>query len=231
MKMLSKLGSFLLTLCLNQGLVIGTPIQPIERSIGKLQISNMIEIEMVKALEDYYNEIQGSYNVILSPSFQGGYASWLPRADGKDNLYACLSTTNIQDNIPYLSWDNLIGYVWHEFGHSFVNPLTEKYIDRVMSVENLFMPIKEEMSRQAYPRWELCVNEHIIRATVIRLVELHFNAQISKEMLDNELSEHFVYIEPLIEKLKEFERQRDENQITFSEFYPELLSVLDSLQK
>jgi hypothetical protein len=62
------------------------------------------------------------------------------------------------------------------------------------------------------------------------LHELHLGQQ-SKELLKNELGQRFIYIEPLFEKLKDFEIQRDKNNITFSEFCPELLNVLDSLQK
>jgi len=132
----------------------------------------------------------------------------------------------------------LIGFIWHEFGHSFVNPLSEKYADKVSSLKMLFEPIKNSMSKQSYGNWTICVNEHIDRAVTVRLVELYMDSQLNKvfpltslELVELELSNHFIYIKPLIEKLKDFEKQRDETKITFSEFYPELLNVLDSLQK
>jgi hypothetical protein len=108
--------------------------------------------------------------------------------------------------------------------------LTEKYADRVSSLDRLFEPIKNAMSKQAYGSWETCVNEHVIRAINIRMVEQYSNTQQSKALLNRELGNRFIYIEPLIEKLKEFEKQRDENHITFSDFYPELINLLDSLK-
>ena len=202
---------------------------PFYNQILDMTIANMGEIDFVKTLEGYYNETKGSYNVIISPAFIGGYASWLSRTDGKDDLYSCLSTTNIKDNIPYLEEDNLLQLVWHEFGHSFVNPITEKYAEKVKSIDKLLEPIKEEMSKQAYSQWYNCINEHIIRAVHVRLLALHVSSQQSNGLLNIELSKRFIYIEPLVEKLKDFEKRRDENNITFSEFYPELLDVLNSL--
>ncbi len=48
-------------------------------------------------------------------------------------------------------------------------------------------------------------------------------------LITMELGNKFIYIEPLLEKLEEFEKLRDESGITFSEFYPRLLDVLDGL--
>ena len=204
---------------------------PFYNQILDMTIADMGGKDLVKAIEDYFNETKESYNIVISPSFRGGYGPRISDTDGKELIYACLSTTNWKDDIPYLSGSNLLYYVWHEFGHSFVNPLTDKYIDKVTSLNKLFEPIKDFMSRQAYGDWATCVNEHIIRAIHVRLMELHIDAQQSEALLENELKRRFIYIEPLIEKLKNFDNKRDNNRMTFSEFYPELLGVLDSLQK
>lgn len=187
--------------------------------------------DLVKAMEDYFNETQGSYHIVITPAFYGGKGPKIPGTDGKDQIYACVSPTDMQNGIPYLNENNLCHYVWHEFGHSFVNPLTSRYIDRVLSQSKLFEPIKDVMSGQAYRSWETCVNEHIIRAVHIRLIDLNVDSLQSKALLSNELGNGFIYIEPLLEKLKDFESQRDRNRVTFTEFYPELLNVLDSLQQ
>jgi len=204
---------------------------PFYNQILDLTIADMGGKDLVKAMEDYFNETQESYTIVIAPAFRGGYGPKIPDVDGKEHIYACLSTTNMKDNIPYLSGDNLLYYVWHEFGHSFVNPLTEKYAEKVTSLNQLYEPIRNWMSMQAYGSWETCVNEHIIRAIHIRLMELHIGSQQSKALLESDLKNRFIYIEHLIEKLKEFENQRDKNKITFSQYYPELLNVLDSLQK
>ena len=202
---------------------------PFYNQILDLTIANIGEMDFVKILEDYFNETNDDYNMIISPSIGGGYGPKITDDDGKETFYVCLTITDIKDNIPYLHGNIMISFIFHEFGHSFVNPVTEKYSDKVETLNKLFEPIKETMSRQAYGEWKICVYEHIVRAVVVRLFELNFGFQESKPLLDNELSRGFIYIEPLIEKLKEFEIQRDKNNITFSEFYPELLNALESL--
>ena len=203
---------------------------PFYNQILDLTIADIGEIDLIKVLEDYFNETFESYHITISPSFIGGYAHNITDADGNTTIYGCLTTTDIKNEIEYMSRMRLCEFVWHEFGHSFVNPQTDKFSDRVNSLNKLFEPIKEEMSEMAYPVWYLCVNEHIIRAIVIRLYELHLDSQQSKTLLERELQQHFIYIEPLIEKLKDFEIQRDKNRVTFTKYYPELLNVLDGLQ-
>ena len=201
---------------------------PFYNQILDLTIADIGEKDMIKALEDYFNETNENYNIIIAPSFRGGYGPKIPDADGKDMIYACLTTTDMKDNIPYLNGMNLLFYVWHEFGHSFVNPAIDKYYDKVESLNKLFEPIKKDMSKIAYEDWKTCVFEHVLRAVNIRLFELYLGSQYSKFFLKIEINRGFIYIEPLIERLKEFEIQRDKNNVTFSEFIPDLLDVLDT---
>jgi hypothetical protein len=199
--------------------------------IVDLTANEIAGIDLIKVIESYFNETQNSYSLLISPSFRGGYGPKIPSTNGKFDIYACVSTTNDKDGIPYLSKETLIYYVWHEFGHSFVNPETEKYSKRVDTWEQLFKPIREDMSRQAYRDLSTCINELIIRAINVRLQELNNGTAAAKNLLNQELSNRFVYIQPVINKLKEFEKQRDTKHITFSDFFPKLLDVLDSLQK
>ena len=203
---------------------------PLYNQILDMTIAEMDGIDVVKNLEDYYNETQNSYNIILSPSFSGGYGPRIPANNGKQDVYACITTFYEKDGIPYMTMKDLREFVWHEWGHSFVNHLTDKYWDRVNASSKLFEPIAKKMAG-SYPYWHTSVNEHIIRAIQIRLLELHADSQQAQKALNYELENRFIYIEPLIEKLKEFEKQRDEKHITFSEFYPELLNIFDSLLK
>jgi len=204
---------------------------PFYNQILDATIADMGEMDMVKAMEDYFNETQESYNIIIVPAFRGGYGPRIPGNNGKYNIYACISANNMKDNIPFLSLNTLRYYVWHEFGHSFVNPLAEKYADRVASSSKMLEPIMSWMAMQAYGNWETVVNEHIIRAIHVRLEELHLGLEQSQRLLADQIKNRYIYIEPLIGKLKVFENKRDRDNITFSEFYPELLNVLDSLQK
>ena len=68
-------------------------------------------------------------------------------------------------------FDNVI---LHEFNHSFVNPLTEKYRDKVELSKKLFEPIREFMTSKAYGEWKITLDEHIVRAVTARMMEILF---------------------------------------------------------
>ena len=193
-----------------------------------LSIAEISGSDLNNDVENYFNEPKEEFNIIIMPSFTGGIGG---SVDGI--IYSCVGAADMKDGIPYLNRDYFLQLVWHEFSHSFVNGETYKHSDRVNSAseDKLYEPIKSYMLRQGYSEWEICVNEHIVRAVNVRLHELHLGIQEAKAALENELNQGFIYIEPLVEKLKDFEIQRDKNNVTFSEYYPELLNVLDSLQK
>ena len=201
------------------------------QQIIDLTVQEVGNQDLVKVIEDYFNETQNSYNIILSPSFHGGYGPRMPAENGKYDIYSCMTTTNEKNGIPYVNLEYLKYYVWHEFGHSFVNPLTEKYLKKIASSKKLFEPISQTMDKMAYGTWNHCVNEHIIRAINVRLYEQNIGEKEAKRLLNSELSQKFIYIEPIIEKLKEFEFQRDNKNITFSDFYPQFVLLFDSLVK
>ena len=202
--------------------------------------NNMLELtaeeakdaDPVKIIEDYFNEKRNSYNIIIAPLFNGhNYGTRLPAVNNKFDIYSCITPFRSKDGIPYISKESVISTVCHEFSHSFVNPETEKYADRIESFSQLLEPIKNEMARIAYSNWSICVNEHIIRAIGVRIEEIYKNQAKSQALMNQEKSKRFIYIEPLVEKLKEYEKQRDTKHITFSEFVPRLLDVFDSISK
>lgn len=186
--------------------------------------------DLVKVVEDYFNEKQNSYHVIIAPLFSlYNYGPMIQSGDNQFDIYSVNTAGSSKNGIPYVSKESLYQEVCHEFGHSFVNPLTGKYIDNIQTSKVLFEPIKNDMQKQAYGDWSTCINEHIIRAINIRLQELRNGSAKSKEMLNREIGTRFVYVAPLVEKLKVYEKLRDSRHITFSEFYLQLLNVLDSL--
>lgn len=187
------------------------------------------DFDPVGKLESYYNESKNSYTVTLSPSFSGGYGIRIPSPNDGLDIYACLDAGEMKDNIPYYSKLGLGYFLWHEFGHSFVNPLTEKYKDRIKASSKLFRLLENEVKNIAWGSWQNCIDEHIIRAVYIRLLTLYGRENEAKSQLIREKSFHYAYIEPLVEKLKQFENERETKNITFSGYYPTLLSVFDSL--
>jgi DNA-dependent RNA polymerase auxiliary subunit epsilon len=188
--------------------------------------------EYVKDLEDYYGTVQNSYNIILSPMFSaGGYGPRIMRENGKYDIYSIQGSYSMEGDIPLFgSADSFRGLAYHEFSHSFVNPLTEKYIDEVNRYRKLYDPISEIMRKSAYPSWEICVNEHIVRAVTARLFLKHDSEEMYNSILSEERANGFFYIDHLCDKLSEYEKSRDKYS-SFEEFYPELLNVFKDLSE
>jgi hypothetical protein len=86
------------------------------------------------------------------------------------------------------------------------------------------------MNQQACSSWKECINEHIVRAINIRIHQLNWDSTLWQKMLNEEKANQFIYIEPILNKLKEFETARDKSHIAFAEFYPQILDMFDSLK-
>ena len=79
-----------------------------------------------------------------------------------------------------------------------------------------------------YSSWGNCVNEHVIRAVVVRLVHQELDPGSADELLKTERDRSFAYIYPLCDKLRRYETSRDRYQ-NFEDFYPELLDAFDAI--
>ena len=204
---------------------------PYYQKIVEYTASDLAGYDPVKTIESYYNEPKKSYTVILSPSLMGGYGMRVTDRHNRMDIYGCLNTDQVKNGIPFYSKDGLSNYLYHEFSHSYVNPLTDNYLSAVNATSALFSPIRDEMTAGSYGSWITCINEHIVRAVHIRILQSTGEEKAADNLLEMEKSRRFVYIGPILNKLKQFEYERDNRKITFTEFYPELMAVFDSLSR
>ena len=196
----------------------------------------------VAVLESFYGISKNSYNIILTPISADGYGPRIEIEPSKFDIYAIIGAGYIKDNKPIYSPEPLRRLVWHEFSHSFVNPITEKYRNEVNKYSKLFLPIKDIMERYAYGEWETCVNEHIIRAVVAKFNEKVIGQDadgvigqvvgqlVAEKMLSYEVEIGFVYIRGIYELLNVYENNRDKYP-TFEDFYPEILNYFSEISK
>ncbi len=178
------------------------------------------------SLETYYGMQQHSYNIILVPLYlAGGYGPLIKHPNGSYDVYSISGPYNVVDNIPtFGSSESFRHLIWHEFSHSFVNPLTAKHWDEIELYNDAYEPIQDQMHQYGYGTWETSVNEHIVRAIVVRLTQRNFGDERGKQALKNEINWGFIYTEALVEELKQFELYRDEYP-TLADFYPQLIGV------
>lgn len=185
------------------------------------KVKNRVDkIGCVEKLIKYYGYKENSYNIIIQPLSIGGYAGCVPTKDGISDVYDFMVVPEEDEEFSNL--------LIHEFGHSYINPLTEKNINEVYKYANLYLPIKESMSKQAYGNLSECVNEHIVRAVTYRILYDLYGSDVSRSYINLDESHSFIYIKSLSERLGEYENNRN-TYSTINEFYPRILDELKEL--
>jgi hypothetical protein len=195
-----------------------------EKVINQVKQSKSIQ-HLPAYLEKYYGTELGSYNLILSPLVHSGGFNSKFIADGKIEVYAIIGPNGEIEHIPYFEKEYLeMDMILHEFGHSFVNPLTEKFQKEIETIKEKYYneSLKKDGKAQAYGKWKYLFNELIIRAITIRIANEYFGTEKAKELLNYEKSIGFSLVENIVEILKEYENTR-EKYSKFGEFYPILI--------
>lgn len=191
---------------------------------------NARDFDEKKRIEDFYGEKKQSYNVILNVlEGAGNFGIVVPDKTG-ENLYAVLASYSIVGDIPGFSVDfQFYNLIYHEFGHSFSNPLAIADSSVINKYANLYEPIKESMAGQAYPNWMTTVYEHLTRASSAMLAELKFGKEIADEkFMKQEIGHKFIYAKRLKEKLDYYEAHRDKYK-AYKDFFSELMKAFDGI--
>ncbi len=192
---------------------------------------NFQDMDFVGVLEGYYGQKQHSYNIILAPMFNGNYGPRISRKDGTFDIFNIVSPRQIKDGILYFgSKANFEHLAWHEFSHSFVNPLGERHRKELEKYASLMEPIRSKMSSSAYGNWITTVNEHVVRAVTTRLNYLHKGKEDGDRALLGEKMYGFAYVEALCEKLEHYEKDK-KRYPTFTSFYPQLVETFKELSE
>lgn len=185
--------------------------------------------DYVKTLEKYCGMYENDYFIILAPMFVGNYGPTMGNKKGTYDIYCIMGSKGVHEDRPHFGTTETFRHLaWHEWGHSFINPLTMWYKLDLAKCESLYEPIAEKMKRRAYGTWETCVNEHIVRALTTRLTYREINESEGAEALLYEKGRGFAYVEALCESLEVYEKQRDQYP-SLMHYYPELMKVLCDL--
>jgi len=145
--------------------------------------------------------------------FLGNYGYYM-KTNGSLVIYAMLGPQNVAGDVPVFG-----AALFHEFAHSFVNPLTEEFMQEFKDPERLYKPIETQMENMAYGHWTAMINEHIIRAVEIKLTD-------RVEPLPNGERRGFIYIRPLYNLLSEYNMTQYRS---FREFYPEIVNLFNNI--
>ena len=118
----------------------------------------------------------------------------------------------------------------HEFGHAFVNPVAEKYKEKINTYSYLYKPIEQKMTKLSYRNWWDCSVEHVVRAGEVRIATIMGQHERAHQLLNKYVKEYnFVYLPQIVEALKVYELNRS-TYSSFSEFFPELVNVFENIE-
>ena len=182
---------------------------------------------VVEPLEDYFGVREHGYHLILAPLLHvGGYAAEVERPPGIVDCYALLGPSRTNHGRPRF-WDPpaLEALLWHEFSHVFVGNLPDTCRRRIAADSALFEPLRARMLPQGYARWEVCADEHLVRAVGVRLVARMEGNHAADKALDLQLRLGFAYLPRLLAGLQRYERERALFP-TLGDFCPNLAETL-----
>ncbi|MBM3280417.1 MAG: DUF4932 domain-containing protein [Candidatus Handelsmanbacteria bacterium] len=183
--------------------------------------------DLLGPLEAYYGMGLDEYHLVLSPLLhRGGFGPLLPLGEGRRAGYAIVGPDALIGKRPTYSLRHLRELVWHEFGHSFINPLTATRGEQLQAQAGRFAPLQERMAATGYPTWESCVNEHLIRAITARLWRQAEGEEAGHRATQAELTRGFTYAPALYHLLAEYETHRAKYP-SIAAFLPQLLAVFE----
>jgi hypothetical protein len=154
----------------------------------------------------------------------GNYGPSIQFSNGKRKVYAVMGTwTTDSLGMATFAVKDYFPTLLHEFNHSFVNYLVEKYRNELnQSGEKLFRAVKSEMNQQAYRDWETMIKESLVQAAVIKYMKDHLfdPCDIDQEKA-RQLKRGFTWIGELTEELENYDKQREK--------YPTLESYMPAI--
>ncbi len=183
--------------------------------------------DYMNTLEQYVGDKQENYHIILGPLLHhGGFGPRIVGDKGVTDLFSIIGPVGEDEGVPdFGDRARLQDVLWHEFAHSFVDPITADHLMSVNEYSSLYIPIAEQMaSAGGYMNWQTCVNEHIIRAITCRLFHSEMGTEAGEQALAAERERGFRYIDAIHSRLLEYEGNRS-TYSTLRSFYPEIVAA------
>ncbi len=177
--------------------------------------------------EQYLFEFLGLSSKKLNVTLMFGITTSNYGINVNKNLYCCArpyKETRFDGEIDYaynLPYTTTL--ILHEFAHSFINPLTDKY-------KNVIKQINESKFKKAFDcnsygtHKETVINESIIRAIECKFVEDNFENSDYDKLKQDYLNDGFEYIPKLEELYKTYLTQRNKFK-TIKKFYPQIIDL------
>ena len=152
------------------------------------------------------------------------------RHEGRMKIYSIIGAWRIK----WLGWGkptfnpSVVSTVVHEFGHSYCNPLVDKYMKDFRSFGEKYFPrVEKQMNGQAYGNWRTMMRESLVRACEVRYAMANDGKRQAERSANYHISRGFHWTKELSELLGQYEKQRDKYQ-TLDAFMPKIVKMFEN---
>jgi len=120
-------------------------------------------------------------------------------------------------------------FAFHEFGHSFIEPISQKYSDHLKKLSYLYEPLRERFTQMGYREWDRAFNEHLITAGQLHLTRKSYGEEAMNMLRKEEVEQNFKLIGVFYDCLKEYDGDRGKFK-DLTSFFPVLLDRLSRVK-
>ena len=124
--------------------------------------------------------------------------------------------------------DSKLKIVIHEFLHSVINPITEKY--NIFTHESNYLEKTDRLKLSGYGTDLSLINETIVRAITIKLYCNIIKKIDENELLNSEYDHGFISIKDIYKALSEYENNRD-IYLSIDSFFEKIVAILINDEK
>ncbi|MCJ8292705.1 MAG: DUF4932 domain-containing protein [Flavobacteriales bacterium] len=186
----------------------------------------------IKWYQEFYGQKpKGEFRIVNGLGNGGGNYGPSISINGKEFIYAIMGTWSVDSlGVPLYEVDDYFPTLLHEFNHSFVNHIVEKYHTELSkSGKTIYDVLKDEMESQAYGTWQTMYAEAVVRASVIKYLKEHnYPNEFIQTELNDEINRGFLWTDELVQELERYDHNRDKFP-TLESFMPEIVKFFDKV--
>jgi hypothetical protein len=120
-------------------------------------------------------------------------------------------------------------FAFHEFGHCFIEPISQKFSSQLEELSYLYEPLRERFSQLGYRDWDRAFNEHLITAGQLHLIRRSYGEEATSKLRKEEVEQDFRLIGVFYDCLREYDNHRSKYK-DLPSFFPVLLDRLSSVK-
>lgn len=134
---------------------------------------------IIRQVESFYNMKLPTCKIILSTLTKGGFGPKVKGSDGRTIYVTVSSPRKLSDDnrlIYFEKESTLRALLWHELSHPIVNPLVDKYWNKLSKFTRLINAMKKTA-----PAWykddKVIYYENVVRAVTIKMSYINFGKE------------------------------------------------------